>query len=279
MKYTYSDEEEEGSDANSARRSNRQSGLVTPAEPAGPTFTASGRQVRSRVGGAYGEKLLSGQETDRATPAATGAEAREDTLDVTVANGRLRRSGARQDTNGRARSGDHIEGYNLVDEMEDEDDAASSEGEWEAGDDEADEQADDDIEEPGDEVSDEASDMDRADDSVGKFRSLVVQLRYQKNSDTNASLANGNSRPNHQSRPSRALPVVQTDTMANGYTPKELPRKMESDTVTTQLVKTDQNPSRHEDQSIKSPSLPPSSDIRDIEGRSDPSPMPPTSSV
>jgi hypothetical protein len=61
MKYTYSDEEDEGySDATSARRSARNTGTHTPAEPSGPTVTLSGRQVKSRLGGAYGESLLSG---------------------------------------------------------------------------------------------------------------------------------------------------------------------------------------------------------------------------
>ena len=61
MKYTYSDEEDEGySDATSTRRSTRNTGTHTPAEPSGPTVTLSGRQVKSRHGGAYGESLLSG---------------------------------------------------------------------------------------------------------------------------------------------------------------------------------------------------------------------------
>jgi hypothetical protein len=61
MKYTYSDEEDEGySDATSTRRSTRNTGTHTPAEPSGPTVTLSGRQVKSRLGGAYGESLLSG---------------------------------------------------------------------------------------------------------------------------------------------------------------------------------------------------------------------------
>src|SRR3954452_23789577 len=68
IKYTYSTDDDDGSEGPSTRRSTRQSGLSTPAE-SGPTFTASGRQVRSRVGGAYGETILSGRNTGRTTPA------------------------------------------------------------------------------------------------------------------------------------------------------------------------------------------------------------------
>src|SRR5256885_1766437 len=58
MRYTYSEDDEYGSDALSSRRSTRPSGMSTPAEHAGPTVTASGRQVKSRLGGLYGESIL-----------------------------------------------------------------------------------------------------------------------------------------------------------------------------------------------------------------------------
>ncbi|GAQ45407.1 similar to An17g01350 [Aspergillus niger] len=66
LKYTYSDDEDIFSDGlPSTRRSTRNtSGISTPPEPAGPRFTASGRQIRSRAGGLYGETLLSGQRED-----------------------------------------------------------------------------------------------------------------------------------------------------------------------------------------------------------------------
>jgi hypothetical protein len=64
MKYTYSDEEEESySDATTSRRSTRNTGTHTPAEGLAPTVTMSGRQVKSRHGGAYGESMLSGTHT------------------------------------------------------------------------------------------------------------------------------------------------------------------------------------------------------------------------
>ena len=61
MKYTYSDDEDIYSYSTTARRSTRNTGTHTPAEPSGPTITQSGRQVKSRHGGAYGESMLSGQ--------------------------------------------------------------------------------------------------------------------------------------------------------------------------------------------------------------------------
>jgi hypothetical protein len=60
MKYTYSDEEDDiYSDSTNNRRSTRNTGTHTPAEQSGPTITQSGRQVKSRQGGAYGESILS----------------------------------------------------------------------------------------------------------------------------------------------------------------------------------------------------------------------------
>ncbi len=233
MKYTFSDEEEEGSDANSTRRSNRQSGISTPAEPAGPTFTASGRQVRSRHGGTYGEKLHSGQETNRSTPAAGGAEGQEDVSEVmSGVNGRPRRSGLRQETNGWAKGHDHIAGYNSVDEMEDEDDAASSGGDWEAGEDEADDQPDDDMDEKDEDMSDEDSEMDQGQDSAEKFRSLVVQLRYHKKPDAATTLPNGVSGTIQvQSHPSKAVAILPPNTLTNGHIHTEPSQSTETGNV------------------------------------------------
>ena len=172
IRYTYSSDEGSGSETTSARRSERQSGISTPAEE-GPTFTASGRQVRSRLGGAYGESMLSGRHSDRITP---GPGAAEQSAGVDqMEEGRARRSGLRQEINGFGAGGDHIPGYNSVDEMDDEEDAASSGGDDYAADDNVEVDLDDDNEADG-EVSDEID----LDDDEQQDRSLVVQLRYQK---------------------------------------------------------------------------------------------------
>ncbi|KAK7184249.1 hypothetical protein DPSP01_002729 [Paraphaeosphaeria sporulosa] len=76
MRYTFDENEDEDSDAG-VRRSTRNSGRETSAGPSAPTITASGRQVRSRATGMYGETLLSGQTIEGASPA-TGDYVRSD---------------------------------------------------------------------------------------------------------------------------------------------------------------------------------------------------------
>jgi hypothetical protein len=166
MRYTYSDEEDEGSDEPSNRRSTRNSGISTPGEISeGPTFTASGRQIRSRVGGAYGESVLSGQGNDYATSGTNGVEAGD-------SEGRPRRSALRQEVSGWTKGDDHIETYNSVDEMDDEEDAASSGADEYAGDYEDEGNGKPESEAENVELSGEDSE-----EEVRQDRSLVVQLR------------------------------------------------------------------------------------------------------
>ncbi|RDL35043.1 Uncharacterized protein BP5553_06974 [Venustampulla echinocandica] len=122
IKYTYSDEEdEESTDATTSRRSTRNTGTHTPSEGLGvPTVTQSGRQVKARQGGTYGETVLSG------TTATAGADGANDYFeDEDDVNGRPRRAAAVANDR-KPKGGRHIEGYNNVDEMtsEDEDDAS-----------------------------------------------------------------------------------------------------------------------------------------------------------
>jgi hypothetical protein len=165
MRYTFSDEEDDGSDATSNRRSMRQSGISTPAEPAGPTITASGRQVKSRVGGTYGETIHSGQRDEIA--------AAQTTDDIDGAE-----EGSRATRNERsARS--HIRSFhaNNVDDMEDESEASSSGNEWN-GDNDGDDDVEDNI---GDEDEDEEmSDVSAGDDDLNP-RSLVISLKVSNN--------------------------------------------------------------------------------------------------
>ncbi|PGH15762.1 hypothetical protein AJ79_02142 [Helicocarpus griseus UAMH5409] len=165
LKYTYSDDEEDfSSDALPTRKSARHSRLSTPGEPAGPTFTASGRQVRSRVGGSYGESMLSGQRKETSQSVGPGGEGEEG--EQPVSNGRPQRARVSRQANG---TGNHISGYNEVDEMDEESDAASSGNEWEGGDEDND-------------YGDEDEDEEMSDDSGldDGHQSLVVQLRYGK---------------------------------------------------------------------------------------------------
>ncbi|KAH8702504.1 hypothetical protein BGW36DRAFT_356621 [Talaromyces proteolyticus] len=150
LKYTYSDDEDIFSDGlPSTRRSTRNvSGTTTPGESLGPVFTASGRQVRARAGGMYGESMLSGQRKED-----------EDDDDDEPAQPRTR---------GQANG----HGANYVDDTSDESDAASS---WK-GDDES--QNENDFE--GDDEDEPSEDESMLDVDDGKQHSLVVHLHYRK---------------------------------------------------------------------------------------------------
>ncbi|KAL1968995.1 hypothetical protein VTN77DRAFT_829 [Rasamsonia byssochlamydoides] len=161
MKYTYSDDEDIFSDdMPSTRRSTRNSGVSTPAEPAGPVFTASGRQVRTRTGGIYGESMLSSQRRD----------------DAQLQNGANTTGRPRRSTRGR------VNGYgnrNYVDEMDDESEAASSGNELKG-----DEEYQNEFE--GDDEDESSEDESMMDGEEGDPPSLVVQLRYGKGRKSNS---------------------------------------------------------------------------------------------
>ena len=170
MKYTYSDEEDEGySDATTSRRSTRNTGTHTPAE--GPTVTLSGRQVKSRHGGVYGESMLSGMHTPAVTVGGFDGtnEEPEDGEDVA---GRPRRAAAKASVSSWAAQKSHIEGYNSVDEMDSEEEDASEQ------DYDDDEEEDDhvslesDVENP-DDLPDADEDMS---DAVDEKPTLVIKL-------------------------------------------------------------------------------------------------------
>ncbi|KKK27183.1 hypothetical protein ARAM_002816 [Aspergillus rambellii] len=153
LKYTYSDDEDIFSDSlPSTRRSTRNtSGFSTPAEPTGPRFTTSGRQIRSRAGGLYGESLLSGQR-EEATHGDEDGSGRGQRTRTTRMNG--------------------YADYNMEDDGEEGSDEAHSSGnEWQGGEEEEDNEFEGDDE---DEVSGDESVIDR------ESPSLVVQLRYGK---------------------------------------------------------------------------------------------------
>lgn len=177
MKYTYSDDEDEDdiySDSTS-RRSTRNTGTHTPAEPAGPTVTLSGRQVRSRHGGTYGESMLS--DTHAPSISVGGYDgANEQLKNGDSMNGRRprRAAAANQLSGGKASIGSrHIGEYNSADDMDDEDDAS----EQDYGDDEDEDIASLASEDDNGEHSDD--DVDMNDDAVefeGNDKSPVAVL-------------------------------------------------------------------------------------------------------
>ena len=194
MKYTFSDEEEGGSDAPSTRRSNRYSGASTPAEAAGPIFTASGRQVRSRHGGAYGETMLDSHQ-DSQGPSAAKAYNGQGEADGVGAATRGRTRGTSRNGVGRSvKSGNHMNGLDALDAMDDESDATSSGEEWDGGNDDDDDEVDEHL---GEEESHEDTDLSDDNDSDEPDEngtdcqgSLIVSLRYkQKKSEPPPALA------------------------------------------------------------------------------------------
>lgn len=102
---------------------------------------------------------------------------------------RTRQSVLRNGVAVKARSGTHIEGYNALDEMEDESDASSSGAEWDGGDDDdvEDHIVDEEDEEDADMSDDESSIADEeaavAAQESHPRTSLVVALRYHKTDD------------------------------------------------------------------------------------------------
>ncbi|CAD6582936.1 MAG: hypothetical protein ASARMPRED_001106 [Alectoria sarmentosa] len=183
-RYTYSDEEDGASDALSTRRSNRQSGISTPAESNGPIFTASGRQVRSRHGGTYGETMLSAQQDATEHSRSVGLDGAEDDEDEDepVSRGRPRRAAPLKRVKAKPLSGKRTDGYDSLGSMDDESDATSSGNEWDGGDeDEPDDHVDDEEEDEDVDMSDNSGAEEDEDDPR---QSLVVSLRYMKSHST-----------------------------------------------------------------------------------------------
>lgn len=169
MKYTYSDDEDDVfSDTTGSRRSTRNTGSHTPAEPAGPTVTLSGRQVRSRVGGAYGESILSGTHA----PAENHGDVELSEESEEVAS-RPRRAGASTRGRDEVSKRKHIEGYNSVDEMDDDDEDDASEQDY------GDEEEDDDQVSLASDIEESEEDTDQnedIEDDDQEKKSLIVKL-------------------------------------------------------------------------------------------------------
>ena len=175
-----------------SRRSTRnQSGVSTPAELAGPVYTASGRQVRSRIGGAYGESMLTGRWSEMHTN------------DI-GANGGTRHTRANMGPNGYAQGGDD---YNSdeVDDVE----SASSGDEYNAADTEPNVGDDD------EDVSDQS--MDEEDMDIRP--SLIVQLRYGKGKQILKQSAYPSPSPGPKSDP-----VISEEKQSASVAPAEAPQ-------------------------------------------------------
>ncbi|MCJ1288243.1 hypothetical protein MMC26_007598 [Xylographa opegraphella] len=244
MKYTYSDDDEGGSDALFSRRSNRQSGVSTPAEPSGLTFTASGRQVKSRLGGTYGETMLSGSHNLDQTASVEGGNGIHEGDEESTTRNRTR-GVAQQQPSSRQRK--HIDGYNALDEIGDESDATSSGGEWDGGDDdEVEENIADDEDDEDVDMSDSGPSGDELEGASIDKHSLVVSLRYHKKHGSSDSSTD--MKPDHRSKANGFLKAPTGTTsplnpgmdpsvngskqVPNGYRPSPLRDVSAVDTVT-----------------------------------------------
>ncbi|GAP89214.1 hypothetical protein SAMD00023353_1200670 [Rosellinia necatrix] len=166
MKYTYSDDEDFYSDS-TTRRSTRNTGTHTPAEPTGPVTTASGRQIKapSRMTVDASSKIV----TTSPTQEAEGTRSKEASAGP---SGRPRRSAAvNHGTNGWAHS--KRNGYRSTDDEMDEDEDDS---EPDLGDDEEDDHVPDAESEEEDEFDEDEVMVD--DDLDDKAKSMVVKLKY-----------------------------------------------------------------------------------------------------
>lgn len=226
MKYTYSDDEDFFTDSTAPRRSTRNTRHHTPADPAGPVVTASGRQVRqpnrmAAEGASSGARSVSGSIQ----------EEQEDTSALGP-TGRPRRSAAVNHTlNGWASKKRKSEEYES-----DEDEDEGSEPDY--GDDE-DEHVPDESEEDEDEFDEEGvldEDEEMEDQDVA-IPSLIVKLRVRvKRDDETGKMVRiprediAERRPQYspETSASSASPrVVQSETHAQSESPASLPEKIE----------------------------------------------------
>ncbi|TGJ85319.1 hypothetical protein E0Z10_g3441 [Xylaria hypoxylon] len=173
MKYTYSDDEDFDSDS-TTRRSTRNTGTHTPAEPAGPVTTASGRQI----------KAPSRMTVDASNNIVTTSPPREteDTRSkdaVVGPGGRPRRSAAvNHGTNGWAPS--TKKGHGSVDDEMDDDEDDSEPDLGDDGEDDhvpdAESEDEEEEEDDNDEFNEDEAMVD--DDLDDGSNSMVVKLKY-----------------------------------------------------------------------------------------------------
>ena len=214
MRYTYDEEDIYGTDDNA--RPQRRSRTETPTD--GPTFTASGRAVRSAFGRSYGDKPRHGGGSSTHASSPIGEEDGSDNRrQSTRAHGRARRTAPKHRL-------PHPNGRSHVDDFDDGSDAESTGEDW-AGDDQDFEGRFD--EDEGNDDADESS-IASSDDELGlpqEPRSLVVRLRCgpriaQVLNDPDRDLVVTREVPGSEalpaSAPSSSQPLLDSETVANG---------------------------------------------------------------
>lgn len=203
LRYTY---EDGGEDFEDSEASLLQSNRSTPALDEGkPVVTSSGRQVKSRLGGIYGQSLSIDQrrEAERERAPSTGQS--DDTDDVVLGvNGRPLRKSIPTKRAAAAR-GRYAEG--LESESETDEAAEQSADEWSGDVDEPDEESDADGED-----DDGLDEDDELLDDGDEQESLVVQLRYRKGATTNEQ--HGTNGVNGTGPP-KASPLIQVENVSD----------------------------------------------------------------
>ncbi|TDZ71866.1 hypothetical protein CTRI78_v001713 [Colletotrichum trifolii] len=164
MRYTYSDDDDDFLTDSSNRRSARNTGTNTPAEPAGPVTTASGRQIRAptRLNASSAAGSVNGDSEDSRQPSEPAVGR----------GGRPRRAAAvNHGTNGWT-SKSRSRGRDSMDDDEDEDSP-------DLGDDEEEDHVPDESEDDEDDLE---GDVEMADDDLVEEpkKSLIVKLSVKK---------------------------------------------------------------------------------------------------
>ncbi|KAK7908610.1 hypothetical protein PG985_015913 [Apiospora marii] len=179
MKYTYSDDDEFVSDSTGTRRSGRNTGTNTPAEPTGPVTTASGRQIkapsRMTVDASNNLTTTSPERDEEGRPSSKGSSVGP--------TGRPRRSAAvNHSTNGWAPSTRARGQKSMDDEEEDESEPDLGDDEEDHVPEESDEE--DEEEEDEDELAEEEDEVMGDDDEEADLddspKSMVVKLKVPK---------------------------------------------------------------------------------------------------
>lgn len=148
------------------------SGRSTPFDENRPVTTASGRQVRSRIGGAYGEGMLTGRRD------ADQSSVNGDSDDLIGPSGRPVRKSIPSKRAFESR-GDYAAGLTSGSETDDDVDeqGQASADEWSGNEDEPDDESEQEVnsQESDDELMDEV-------DETGSPAKMVVRLRYKRTS-------------------------------------------------------------------------------------------------
>lgn len=206
MRYNYDDmgDDFEGDSSRAA------SGRSTPFDEGRPVVTASGRTVKSRFGGMYGESMLTDQRKEVERERTSNSE---ETDDVVGGNGRPVRKSipTKRAAAARGRYADGLQSESETDDVQD-----VSGDEWSGNEDEPDDDSEPDVED-SQESDDEL--MDEGDDDNTQ-ESLVVQLRYKKPSLSNG-IANNNGVNDHADHRGTPLREVMNAADVDGMTDRK----------------------------------------------------------